>query len=278
MARADRRRPEPAAKGALRASRGEGQAAMDDEEYYFDEAYGSDEAHDIEQGGEAVMHSFKYRKDLNFKPCNVVARCGERWLVLHNGESFKVKDDNLWHPQHLNEWMGATVKDTLDAIVDVVIGDCIADIADAKREADDMAEAAPLAAEEPGELEQRESFEQWEERAEQDCWREYIDIYLKWKRDPVPPEQYCTSGWFDPNDPNGGTDEDGAPWGVHPWTHVTLPRPSWVNWTLARTLFWEQWHTRRIAMYWLEKTAEQRWHPRNINMQADLDSALPDPS
>ena len=93
-------------------------------------------------------------------------------------------------------------------------------------------------------------------------WTEYMETYLEWKRDPVPPERYravVSMGGFNPNsdyshrftgpgfnpcDPSGGRDVDGAPWGVHPYWNAS--RPASVNWQLARALFWEPWRVVRF--------------------------------
>ena len=96
-------------------------------------------------------------------------------------------------------------------------------------------------------------------------WTQYMDAYLEWKRNPVPPEQYhavvsmggfnpdpddSAQGFrhfcpgFNPSDPSGGYDVDGAPWGVHPYWSAS--RPAWVNWELARALFWEPWRVVRF--------------------------------
>ena len=93
--------------------------------------------------------------------------------------------------------------------------------------------------------------EEYEEHQESDAWysslliREHpLYVWREWVLLGRPdPGVWCHYAWFDPDDPVGGYDEDGAPYGVHPWTR---PRPRGFHWAVLRELL----RHRNIATYW----------------------------
>jgi len=80
-----------------------------------------------------------------------------------------------------------------------------------------------------------------QEESEYCWWTEWMDNYVEWKCNPITIEDFRKYHFnrFDPEDPVGGYDEDGAPWGFNPF--YPWKRPARVNWALFKTLYFKPW-------------------------------------
>jgi len=91
-----------------------------------------------------------------------------------------------------------------------------------------------------------------------ECWDEIHDLRnlgLVGKR-PHFLENNKYPAWFDPDDHSGGVDEDGAPWGLHPFYDYG-PMPGYVGWFLLRRAV----RAKFAMFYWMEITARNLGRP-----------------
>ena len=110
-----------------------------------------------------------------------------------------------------------------------------------------------------------ECLEAWREwvrcdRPDPDRWCEIKGLVSRAGMD-TDDEDYMTWARFDINDPEGGHDEDGCPYGVHPWTR---PRPRGYNWAVVRELLRPKW----VAHYWYESATRHRWVSTGVETNA----------
>ena len=84
-----------------------------------------------------------------------------------------------------------------------------------------------------------------------DSWREWVrdgrpdrpEYRFEYGTDLCDGEVSLPGCGFNPSDPGGGYDADGAPYGPHHWT---IPRPPGFHWAVVRELL----RHRHIVMYW----------------------------
>ena len=199
------------------------------------------------------IYAFRGRVDLNGKNVSLVDAGAERSLmrVVNTGELIRVRPHNFFGPL------------TPDFVEVEAVMDRLCEANRQKREVERQKREAERQKREWGRVRQAE-WEEAERVRRQDpeyvaelqrqeelrCkeneewyWEKWVDDYVKWKCNPMTIEDYREyirdhgCGHFNPEDPWGCYDEDGAPWGFNPF----YPRPAWVNWALVKTLYFKPW-------------------------------------
>ena len=100
-------------------------------------------------------------------------------------------------------------------------------------------------------------------------WQEVLKMRRNAHRYPPLDQMPC---YFDPTDPMGGYDEDGAPWGaMHPFYDYG-DVPAWVLWHLLRERVLHPIVLRHTAFYWDEITRAHHMAPGGALAAADANA------
>ena len=83
------------------------------------------------------------------------------------------------------------------------------------------------------------------------------------------PNIYCQQEPPDRTEPYGGFDQDGAPFGPHPYYDYG-PRPSRLLWDYLYKHVFLPIRTRHVAVYWAD-LGSQRAHARRGNAPSQMD-------